>query len=298
MKKFTNSCVISVTVAASVLLTGAIASHADALMTQAAPPAVAPSGSHGTVTKDRVNVRARAGRTAEVVCQLNKGDVVEILERKTSQEGDKQMEWLRIPLPASAKCYVASRYIKDGEVTADAVNIRCGPGGVYKDVGKLAKGEKVEVVGTHGDWTQIKPTAHCSGWIAAEFVEIAPEPAPAAMSPSASAAPEVAISPVTLPIEPLPPSLQPAVAEPEVHVQYVVKDGILRAVADPANAPGSYELMTEEIGLRQYRIAYLETAERNLQRYQGKHVRVLGNQRWRQGDRYPVIIVERVDMIW
>ena len=298
MKKFTSLCIISAVVACALLLARATTSRADALVTQATPPPAAAGGNHGAVTKDKVNVRARASKIAEVVCQLNKGDSVEILERKTSHEGDKEMEWLRIPLPATANCYVASKFIKDGETTADAVNIRCGPGSSYKDVGKLAKGEKVEVVGTHGEWTQIKPTSHCTGWVAAEFVEVAP--APAAPSPSASAAPEIVTPPVALPLEPLPttPGIRPAEGESDVRVRYVVKDGILRAVEDAANAPGSYELLTEEVGYRQYRIAYLETTEKNLQRYEGKHVRVMGNERWRKGDRYPVIAVERVDMVW
>jgi len=195
-------------------------------------------------------------------------------------------------LPASAKCYVSSRFIKDGAATADAVNVRCGPGTNYRDIGKLARGEKVELVGALGDWTQIKPTAHCAGWIVAEFVEVTvPTPPPAA------GAPEITTPVTALPLAPL-PAASPAQPEAEVQVQYVVKDGFFKAVKNETNPPAPYELRTEEVGGRSYRIAYLETTETNLVRYEGKHVRVRGNQRWRETDRDPVIAVERIDMVW
>src|SRR5712671_2132950 len=155
MKKFVLLCAISLAVA--------VISRADSGAVVAQAPVI--TGGQGTVNKDNVNVRARADKNAEFVAQLSKGASVEVLDTK----GD----WLKITLPASAKCYVASKFIKDGASTGDAINIRCGPGTNFKDIGKLAKGEKVEVVETKGEWTQIKPTMHCTGWVAKEFIEIA-----------------------------------------------------------------------------------------------------------------------------
>ena len=283
MKRFTGLCVLS----AALVVAGA--AHADSMLAQTQAPAPVPAGSHGTVLKDKVNVRARGSKTAEIVAQLHKGDGVEIVEHK----GD----WLRVTLPASAKCYVSAKLVKDGIATSDAVNIRCGPGTNYKDVGKLAKGEPVEVLKNQGDWVEIKPTSHCTGWIAATLVEVgAPAPPPAApITSSEVVTPPVSLPPaVSAPVAPIKPTAEDA----EVHLRYVVKDGVLHAVKDAANAPGSYELMTEEVGYRQYRIAYLETTEKNLARYEGKLVRVFGNERWRKTERYPVIAVERIDMVW
>jgi len=252
----------------------------DSMLVQAAP---APSGGRGTVLKDRVNVRSRADKSSEVVAQVSKGEALDVLERKG--------EWLHVALPPSSKCYVSAKLTKDGASTADAVNVRCGPNANHDIVGKLAKGEKVEVVKAQGEWSQIKPTAHCTGWIAAEYVELALPPpvvtAPAAALP-ASPAPEA----------PVPLGIKPVESEPEVHIKYVVKDGFLQTVKDESNPPATCELRTDEVGGRSYRIAYLETTEKNLVRYEGKHVRVLGNERWRKTDRYPVIAVERIDMVW
>lgn len=268
MKKFALLCAISVVVAG-------LARADVGLVVQA--PAI--TSGHATVTKDKVNVRARADKNSELVAQLAKGDGVEVLDRK----GD----WLKIVLPVNADCYVAAKFIKDGAATGDAVNIRCGPGTNYKDVGKLSRGEKVTVVAEKGEWIQIKATPHCSGWIAAEFVEIMPTPAPIQIT-------EVVTPPVSLP----PAVSAPAVpAEPEVQVQYVVKDGYVTGVKE-ANAPGPYALRTETVGGRDYIIAYLDAPQTNLSRYEGKHVRVLGNQHWARNERYPVIAVERIDMVW
>ena len=278
MKKFTSLCVLS----SALLIAGVV--RADSLVAQAQAQTPLPAGSRGTVLKDRVNVRARGNKTAEIVMQLNKGDSVEIVEHKG--------EWLHIVLPAGAKCYVSSKFVKAGVATSDNVNIRCGPSTNFKEVGKLAKGESVEVVKTQGDWIEIKPTSHCTGWIGAELVEIAAPPAPPP-PPAPTTTPEVVTPPVSL----APAPMKPAEQE-EVHVRYVVRDGIFQAVKDSASAPGPYELMTEEVETRQYRIAYLQTTDKNVARYEGKHVRVFGNQTWRKSDRYPVIAVERIDMVW
>jgi uncharacterized protein YgiM (DUF1202 family) len=253
-----------------------------------------PLTGHGTVKADRSNVRSRPSLTAEVIVQLHKGDTVEVRERKTVTERDRPTDWLRIGLPAHAKCYVSSKFLADGVVTATTLNVRCGPGANFRDIGKLSKGTRVEILGTEGDWTQIKPTPECSGWIAAELVELAPA-APTPEPATQLGSPEVVTPPVAAPPA---PALATAGAGPELLEQYVVKDGVLRAVEDPATAPASYQLMTPEVERRQYRIAYVEAPGLNLQRFDGKHVRVLGTQRWRKGERYPVIVADRVDMIW
>ena len=294
MKKYAVFC-ISAALAAGTLNTRADSGRAVATGTSTPAPAIktAASGDQGTVSKDKVNVRARADKNAEVVAQLKKGDTVKIVEQKG--------EWLRVRLPDTAKCYVGAKYVKNGQCVAEKVNVRCGEGTAFKDIGKLATGDKVHVVATKGEWTQIKPTAGCSGWVAANLIEIAaPAPPPPIAPPVITNAPEVVTAPVPAPpVVPAPMVAPIPVAEPgpEIYVQYVVKDGILYAVKEPG-APAAYELMTVPFGDRSYRLAYIEPTEKNLERYEGKHVRVLGTMRWRKIDRFPVISVERLDMVW
>jgi hypothetical protein len=86
-------------------------------------------------------------------------------------------------------------------------------------------------------------------------------------------------------------------ADPDVIVQYVLRDGILLAVTEDG-APASYQLMTPELNRLQQRMCYLESDSTNLRRFEGKHVRVAGNERWRRGDRYPVLVIDRIGMVW
>ena len=282
MKKWTVLCV-------SAVLTGTTIVSADSMLAQnpAPKPAIAPVEAPAvgkqvaTVLKDRVNLRARPDKNAEVITQASKGAKLDVLEQK-----DK---WVRVSLPDTAKCYVAAKFIKDGAAASDAVNVRSGPSTNHKDIGKLAKGDKVEVVETKGEWTQIKPTAACCGWVSADLVEVTTI-APPAPAPAPAAPPEVAVAPAPAP-EPV-----VKIVEKEVLVQYVVKDGYLKAVADD-KAPAPYELMTENKGGLEYRMAYVQTTEKNMARYLNRHIRVRGNQRWTKGDRFPVIVLENIDVV-
>ena len=248
-------------------------------------------GNHGVVKGTRANVRARPSLTAEPVFQLNKGESVTIVERKTVSGNGKDIEWLRIQLPAQAKCFVSAQLVSNSVVKADSVYVRCGPSTNHRDVGKLAKGDSVEIVKTEGAWLQIKPTPQCTGWIAAELVEIAPAPAtPVTALPPTTA--EVATPPA-----PAGTIVKVVDSDPDVIVQYVAQDGILLAVTE-AGAPASYQLMTPETDRLQQRIFYLESDRANLKRFEGKHVRVAGNERWRKGDRYPVLAIDRIGIVW
>jgi len=281
MKKF---------VVLSLISTGLIAGHVRAdSMTVVEAPATASviNTGAGKVLKDNVNVRARADKTAEILVQLKKGDTVEVKERK----GD----WLCIVAPAQTKCFVSAKFLKAGVATHDVVNVRGGPSMNFKDIGKLSKGEKVEVVETKGEWTQIKPTGNCVGWVAANLVEILPPPAPMP-APIQTIENPPAPMPAILPVL-APAPVKIADASDDVHVQFVLKDGYLVAVTD-SNAPAAYALMTENIMGREYIIDYLDAPAASLSRYEGKHVRVLGNQRWKRSERVPVIAVERCEMIW
>ena len=287
--------VLGVALACAVIGGGAL-SRADSGPVAATQTAPATGPTHGTVKGERCNVRSRPSLQSEVVAQLHKGETVEVLERKTVNEHKKAMDWLRIALPETARCYVSARHVVDGAVDVDNLNVRCGPGTSYREVGKLAKGAKVEIVEKKGEWAQIKPTADCSGWIAAELVDV--EVAPAAVAtpqPDQTANPGViATPPVEAPFE---PSVSVVNTEPDVLVTYAVKDGYLTDVTE-LNAPASFELRTPEMDRLSSRMAYLEATGLDLKKYIGKHVRIVGTQRWRKGDRYPVITIERIDVVW
>lgn len=295
MKKSTLCSASSLLMAALVCAAQVRADSGAAPMPVSAPAA---GPSTRVVKGDHVNIRSRPATTAEVIGQLRKGDQVEVQETKSVTEAGKAHEWVRIALPEKAKCFVSSPLVKDGIAVSDNANVRCGPGTNFKDVGQLKKGEKVAVVKTEGEWTQIKPTANCSGWVAGEYLETM-----VVLPPSRPIISTTEVAPPLPPPQPLPPLLPQTIVETrtvevEVHVDYVVRDGILQKVQGEAAPVQPYELATEIVERRQYRIAYLDLGTLDVAKYEGKHVRLVGNQRWRQGDRYPVMVVERIDMVW
>jgi uncharacterized protein YraI len=267
----------------------------------------------GTVQGTRCNVRALPETKAEVVTQLNKGDTVTILEHKTVTTGGQQDAWLRIAMPPSGKCFVSAQFVKDGVITGDDLYVRCGPGTRFREVGKLPKGHKVEIVATQGEWVQIKPTSHCSAWISADLVAIelpaappvpaiVPAPIAPAETPAATKEPSTAVErpPMIVAVTPAPaaPAVQVTETGPAEFIHYAVKEGILKSVPNAESAPGAYQLMTMERNRIVHRICYLDTTKMNLGRFENKKVRVFGNIRWREKERDPVMIVERVDMVW
>src|SRR5688572_20870407 len=82
----------------------------------------------GVIKGDRVNVRGRPSPTGEICCQLNRGNGVEILERRRIQTiGTNTEEWVRIVLPEKANVWIQNSYLDpQGQVNAK-VNGRAGP---------------------------------------------------------------------------------------------------------------------------------------------------------------------------
>ena len=181
------------------------------------------------VQGDNVNVRGRANLAGEVLIQLSKGDVIQMVDQivAAGARNGEPSRWAQIQLPASVPVYVHASFLEGDTVTASKLNIRGGPGENYSILGRLQKGDKIRSLGKHGDWVQISPTPETYAFVAADYVAepVAPppaaSPAAAAMSSPASApAPAVAVPPapaepaaaVTPPVPPTVPTSVESVA--------------------------------------------------------------------------------------
>lgn len=115
------------------------------------------------VTGDRVNVRAKPILGSEIVTQLSLNEEVLVVE-----ETD---EWAKIKGPVHSKCWVHSDYVKDGVITANGVNMRCGPGVAFPSLVKVNKNTKVNVIDESGDWVRVSPPVEFTVWVSSKYLE-------------------------------------------------------------------------------------------------------------------------------
>ena len=128
----------------------------------------------GTVSADRVNVRARASLIGERVAQLRKGDQVTVLAKVTVAPPRKgePAAWFKIAMPAAGQTWVHMSFVKEGKVTAKKLNVRAGGSERFSIIGRLAKGDAVKEKRTAGDWIEIEHPAGAHAYIAAKFIEL------------------------------------------------------------------------------------------------------------------------------
>ena len=136
-------------------------------------------GSEGVVLNERVNVRARPSLASEVICQLNTGSRVQILDsiRSENPQPGEPKEWYRIQAPAQATLWVSSQYIdpETKAVTASRLNVRVGRGTNFSVVGRIERNTIVKPIRSLAGWTAIQPLPGTAAYLAAEFVDLIPE---------------------------------------------------------------------------------------------------------------------------
>ena len=127
----------------------------------------------GTVSADRVNVRARASLIGERVAQLRKGDQVTVLAKVTVAPPRKgePADWLKIAMPAAGQTWVHMSFVKEGKVTAKKLNVRAGGSERFSIIGRLAKGDAVKEKRTAGDWLEIEHLVGAHAYAAAKRSE-------------------------------------------------------------------------------------------------------------------------------
>ena len=135
----------------------------------------------GTITGDRVNVRGRPLGTAEICCKLDKGDPVEIFERRLIQiTGSNTEEWVRIVLPEKANVWLQSRFIdQSGAIVSNRVQGRAGPSLMWPVLCQFLKGDVVQARTNQLDWVGVKPPRDASAWVSGHYVASETAAAPA-----------------------------------------------------------------------------------------------------------------------
>jgi beta-N-acetylglucosaminidase/uncharacterized protein YraI len=117
------------------------------------------SGLTKKVSINRLNMRSGGGTSYRTITTLNKGIVVDIVSESNG--------WTKIKYDGRLG-YVSSEYLEaikqessnktTKEVNIDNLNVRNGPNTSYGVVGKLKKGEKINVLSEDNGWTKISYT--------------------------------------------------------------------------------------------------------------------------------------------
>lgn len=92
--------------------------------------------------------------------------------------------WVCVDPPESASVWIYRELVRDGAVAADKSRLRAGAGLSYRTVGSLAKGTRLEVRGSYGDWLRVKPPPGMDFWVLRDQVE------PLAVLPDGGSVPE------------------------------------------------------------------------------------------------------------
>ena len=120
----------------------------------------------GTVTSNRLNVRARPAIRYEVVAVLQQGEKIQVEEKR-----DK---WMFIVPPKKTNAWIPGRSIDSkGKVIADNVKIHAGPGVEYTKFSTAPRGAQVTVVQRRDSgWVKIQGENWMRAWVSSDFVKL------------------------------------------------------------------------------------------------------------------------------
>jgi len=279
------------------------------------------------VKKNRVNVRAQALPTSEVITQLKKGETVVVLEEITAKKPKRgePAKWAKIQLPPNTPVWVYAPYIEttNNTVNIKQLNLRAGPGERFSVIGRIERGTSVKQIRTTDNWMEIEAPPNAYAFVAAEMLEksaappptelaantpnVAPnQPAPTVETIKPETAPAVATEPVPAPTQAAPPAAQPPVLAPTPETttaveaappkRIVSREGTV-VVSRSIQAPTSYALEHRE-SLRIVNYLHSESEDINLKRFAGKKVIVTGEElidkRWVNT---PIVEVESIRLV-
>lgn len=139
----------------------------------------------GLVTADRVNLRARASLSSEVIFQFSKGSKILVMAKEGS--------WYGVELPPEVPVYVARSFLSiengKGRIHGKRVHVRAGAGQAFTSLALLKDREEVVIREVVGEWVKIQPPSSCRGWIHQAYLTFLERKAPDGDDRTVSTAP-------------------------------------------------------------------------------------------------------------
>ncbi len=132
----------------------------------------------GQINANGINVRVDSSVSAEVICTLVKGELVEVVW--------EAYDWYKIRLPVEAPAYIKKNLLEcnntnadfaaqsnkclSAKVIKDKVNIRLRPNESAWILGKVDKAFVVDIIAEEEGWYKIHPVYQSYGWVNKKFV--------------------------------------------------------------------------------------------------------------------------------
>lgn len=122
---------------------------------------------HGIVNEGNINVRTDSTVQSYKLGYLKKGEEVQIIERN--------FEWYKIILPKRFSCYAYAEYLSELDrhhvtVTTAVLRLRNKPSLDAYIIGKVKRGDTLEVVKKNKEWVKVKGFPYTHGWVHKKFV--------------------------------------------------------------------------------------------------------------------------------
>lgn len=117
----------------------------------------------GIVTTEKLRVMPQKGTNYMEIAELAEHDLVTVVDR----EGD----WLRIKPPEDIVCWISKDFVKNGEITGNAVNVRSGPGIEHRILGQVNMGDHVVSIEEKDTWIHIAAPDNLTAYVKADFIK-------------------------------------------------------------------------------------------------------------------------------
>lgn len=249
----------------------------------------------GTVKANVLNVRVKPGEKYALVAQMSRNEKVKVVNFEKG--------WYEIVAPVKSSVWISTAFVKDGVVSKKAY-LRTGPSVACAPYAMMAEeGTRLEVLDSIQEgWLRISPVEGLTGWINAEFVDVAPVNADALKNdnrekPNPEKLLEKGISgkkDLGSVKESQPEAKSPFTGASAKVVSY---EGFLIPV-DPnaANAGVTHALASRTNG-QYFPLCYVYSKKMNLKLWEGRKIQATGQERWVKGWQRPVVELEMVNSL-
>lgn len=249
----------------------------------------------GTVKANVLNVRVRPGEKYALVAEMSRNEKVKVVNFEKG--------WYEIAAPAKSSVWISTAFVKDGAVAKKAY-LRTGPSVACASYAMSAEeGSKIEVLdSTQEGWLRISPPEGLTGWINAEFVDVAP------VNPDALKNEKKENLNTGKPTDKGKGAKNDSSQIKEnqadgktpftgATARVVSYEGFLIAVdANAANAGVTHVLASRTNG-QYFPLCYVFSKKMNLKLWEGRKIQATGQERWVKDWQRPVVELEMVNSL-